>query len=405
MTAEPHLEGKRPAKAATPTLRRPLLLCAIFAVLSTLLLADLAPRFAPGLLRFEHYMGDVRTAFLSDQLPSQHPQVAIVAVTDDTLAGYKTLLPVDRHLLARLVDAIDAAGAKVIGLDFLFTSSTPDDNELLLIDAIRRARAKDRAGGRRRARRPHAGAAREAAGASCATSGRPAGFSNLATERDSVVRFMAQPYADGTPAYPKSFAALLAENGGHPSNETRPRIAWLRTPRDGSDAFLTVAAESLLRPEDDPLGKMLRDGLKDKIVLIGGTLREIDTHLTPLTNEPDEKMHGVTIHAHIAAQLVDGRGIGQLETNSMALRLALAGLTALGFLVGWAHRDETAGPAGERRGQRRHHRRRHNCVLAVPYHTAARAGGGGVVPGRILAATTSADGSGRARDRSMWFAR
>ena len=78
MTAETHA----PAKAGpAPSLRRPLILSAIFALLTTLLLADLAPRFAPGLLRFEHYMGDVRTAFLSDQLPSQHPQVAIVTIT------------------------------------------------------------------------------------------------------------------------------------------------------------------------------------------------------------------------------------------------------------------------------------------------------------------------------------
>src|SRR2546421_530982 len=173
MTAEPYPRGK----ARTTLIRRPLLLSAFFAVLSTLLLADLAPRYAPGLLRFEHYMGDVRTAFLSDQLPSQHPQVAIVAITDDTLAGYKTFLPVDRH----------------------------------------------------------------------------AGYATRATERDSVVRFMAQPYPDGTAAYPKSFAALLAESAGAAPAEWRPRIAWLRRPLDGSDVFLTTAAETLLRPGDDPL--------------------------------------------------------------------------------------------------------------------------------------------------------
>ena len=87
----------------------------------------------------------------------------------------------------------------------------------------------------------------------------------------------------------------------------------------------------------------MREGLKDKIVLVGGALREIDTHLTPLTNDPDEKMHGVSIHAHIAAQIVDGRSIGQLETNSLALRLALAGVTALGFLVGWGYRAKRQG--------------------------------------------------------------
>ncbi len=339
MTAEAHA----PAKAGpAPSLRRPLILSAIFALITMLLLADLAPRFAPGLLRFEHYMGDVRTAFLSDQLPSQHPQVAIVTITDDTLAGYKTFLPVDRHLLARVVDALDAAGAKVIGLDFLFAVPAPDDNELLLIDAIRRAKAKvvlavadERIGLTQAQRDKQQAFLREV--------GRPGGYANLATERDSVVRFMAQPNSDATPAYPKSFAALLAENAGFVVGEWRPRIAWLRTPLDGSDAFLTASAETLLRPADDPLAKILRDGLKDKIVLVGGALREIDTHLTPLTNNPDEKMHGVAIHAHMAAQMVDGRSIGQLDTNSMTLRLALAGVTAIAFLVGWRYRNKRQG--------------------------------------------------------------
>jgi adenylate cyclase len=338
VTAEPHLQGR----ASTTVIRRPLLLSALFAVLSTLILADLAPRLAPGLLRFEHYMGDVRTAWLSDQLPSQHPQVAIVAVTDDTLAGYKTFLPVDRHLLARVVDALDAAGAKVIGLDFLFAVPAPDDNELLLIDAIRRARAKivlavadERVGLTPAQREKQQAFVREV--------GRPAGYANLATERDSVVRFMAQPYSEGAPAYPKSFAALLAENAGAAPVAWRPRIAWLRNPRDGSDVFLTTSAETLLRPADDPVAKIVREGLRDKIVLVGGALREIDSHLTPLTDSPSERMHGVAIHAHIAAQLVDGRSIGQLETNSYALRLALAGVAALAFLVGWGFRTKRQG--------------------------------------------------------------
>ena len=54
-------------------------------------------------------------------------------------------------------------------------------------------------------------------------------------------------------------------------------------------------------------------------------------------------MHGVTIHAHIAAQMVDGRSIRQLETNAIALRLALAGMAAIGFLVGWGFRSRRQG--------------------------------------------------------------
>src|SRR5215510_11616551 len=243
MTAEPQVQGKLASPPGSTRMRRPLILSGVFALLATLLLADLAPRYAPGLLRFEHYMGDVRTAFLSDQLPSQHPSVAIVAITDDTLAGYRTYLPVDRDLLARVLEAVDAAGAKVIGLDFLFTSPAADGNEILLIEAIRRARAKvvlaaadERIG--------LTEAQRDKQQAFLGELDRPAGYLNLATERDSVVRFMAQPNSDNNSAYPKSFAARLAESAGVTQSQDRTRIAWLRTPRDGSDTFLTISAET-----------------------------------------------------------------------------------------------------------------------------------------------------------------
>jgi CHASE2 domain-containing sensor protein len=229
MTATPAEQGK----AASSSIRRPLILSAVFALLSTLLLSELAPRYAPGLLRFEHYMGDVRTSLLSDQLPTQHSQVAIVGINDETMAPYKALLPIDRHLLARLIDAVDAAGARVIGLDFLFASPAPDDNELLLIDAIRKARAKvvlpaadERVGLTPPQREKQVAFLRDA--------GRPAGYSNLAIERDSVVRFMARPNSIAGAAYPKSFAYVLAESAGATLPvRWRPRIAWLRTPRDG----------------------------------------------------------------------------------------------------------------------------------------------------------------------------
>jgi adenylate cyclase len=342
MTAEPQVQGKEASQPGSTLMRRPLIWSGVFALLATLLLADLAPRYAPGLLRFEHYMGDVRTALLSDQLPSQHPSVAIVAITDDTLAGYRTYLPVDRDLLARVVEAVDAAGAKVIGLDFLFASPAADGNEILLIEAIRRARAKVvlAAADERIALSE---AQRDKQQAFFREADRPAGYSNLATERDSVVRFMAQPNTSDKPAYPKSFAALIAESAGVTPSQDRARIAWLRTPRDGSDTFLTISAETLLRPADDPVVQVLRAGLKDKIVLVGGMLREIDTHLTPLTNRHEEKMHGVVIHAHMVAQMVDGRSIGQLETEVASLRLALAAVAALGFLVGWSFRRRRKG--------------------------------------------------------------
>ena len=333
-------ESRIGARSGTALFPRPVLLAGVVAVLAALLLADLMPRYAPGLLRFEHALGDVRTSFLSDQLPSQHPHVAIVGITDQTLSDYKTRLPIDRALLARLIDAIDAAGARAIGIDVLFYRTAPADNEDLFIAAIRRAKAK-----------VVLAAADERLGLSqpqidrqlafFAQAGRPAGFVNLATERDWVVRFKAQP-APGT-AYPKSFAQLLAEAAGFPAGGGLRRIAWLREPRDGSDTFLTIPAETLLGAAGDPLVQAARGGLRDKIVILGGLFPDMDQHLTPMTSRTHDRMPGAVVHSHIVAEMIDRRGIGQVEVDSLVLRLGLAVLAGFGFLIGWRYRLKRQG--------------------------------------------------------------
>jgi adenylate cyclase len=319
---------------------RPFLLSAVLALISTLLLAELAPIYAPGLLRFEHVLGDVRTAYLSDRLPTQHPHVAMVSITDNTLKDYKVRQPIDRALLARLIDALDAAGAKVIGIDILSARTPPPDNEEMLIGSIRRAKAKivlaaadDRIG------LPKAHLDYQAQ--FIAATGRPAGYINLATEHDWVVRFKAQP-SRGSP-YRDSFAKLLAQSYGIKVDATRRRIAWLLEPRDGSDTFLTIPAEIVLRGTGDAGARAARAGLKDKIVIVGGQFADLDRHLTPLTTRTGELQSGALVHAHAVAELVDGRSIFQLDVDSWRLKLALAIVTALAFLVGWRFRHQRHG--------------------------------------------------------------
>ena len=319
---------------------RPVLLACIFAVVTSFILVDLVPRFAPGLLRFEYALADMRTALLSDQLPSQHPDVAVVGITDQTLSDYKIRLPIDRVLLSRLVEAIDAAGAKVIGIDLLFYRTTPADNDDMFINAVKNARAKviiavadERLG----LSQPQIDKQREF----LALTGALPGYANLAIERDWVVRFKAAP-APGT-RFPKSFARAMVEAAGYKPADDSRRIAWLRDPRDGSDAFLNIPADTLLGPPDDPGVKATKAGLKDKIVVLGGLLPDLDQHLTPLTSRTQQRMPGAVIHAHIAAGLIDGRQIYQLEVNSLVLRLGLAALAGIGFLIGWLYRLKRQG--------------------------------------------------------------
>lgn len=329
--------GRRPpTRALFP---RPFLLCAVFAVLATLLFAEIVPHYAPGLLRFEHVLGDVRTAYLSDRRPSQHPHVAIVGISDETLKDSKVRQPMDRVMLARLVEAVDVAGAKVIGIDILSARTPPPDNEEVFIDAIRRSRAPIVLGAAdERVGLPKAHFDHQAR--FIAATGRPAGYINLATERDWVVRFRAQPMQGSV--YPRSFAALLTEKFGARPDESYRRIPWLLEPIDRSDVFLTVPAEILLAG-NGPAAEGARAGLKDKLVIIGGVFPDIDRHVTPLSARAGELQPGALIHAHLAAAMIDGRRIAQLETDSLALKLSLLVIAAVAFLIGWYFRFTSQG--------------------------------------------------------------
>src|SRR6476646_4066382 len=82
------------------------------------------PAMAPTLLKLEHWTADWRTALLSDRRATTHPDVAIVAITGETLEPYPFLLPVDRGLQAKVLAAGKAAGARAVALDFYFTKAT-----------------------------------------------------------------------------------------------------------------------------------------------------------------------------------------------------------------------------------------------------------------------------------------
>src|SRR5689334_11582262 len=71
----------------------------------------------------------------------QHPGVAIVAIDEDTLAAAACRSPIDRLLLAGLVDRLDTAGVRAIGLDVLLDQPTTPEADARLAQALRRARA------------------------------------------------------------------------------------------------------------------------------------------------------------------------------------------------------------------------------------------------------------------------
>ncbi len=321
-----HAVAARPLRApATPFARavRALAGLAAMAVVAVLLLA---PSYWPFVTRLDHWTADWRTAYFSTRLVGPHPRVAVITINDETLRNYASS-PIDRGLLASIIQAADRSGAAVIGLDILFLKATEPLKDEQLIQALRNARAKVVLGALD-ARGELLQFQREFQTAYLSRADLPVGYVNTRHEIDDVVRFTASPGPAGD--YRKSFARLLAEAAGARSADDAGKpIPWLLATADGKPAFPSVAAEKLLGPMGASEGALL----KDRVVIIGGAFPHRDQHRVPLSVRTGQTMAGVFIHATIVAGLLDA-GPRLAEISPLTARLLVAGLALAAILLG-----------------------------------------------------------------------
>src|SRR5688572_30007935 len=98
----------------------------------------LVPTIQPALLRAEHWAADWRTAWLSERVDKPHPKIAVVSITEKSVEQFPYFLPINRGYLADIIDAVDKAGARAVGLDFYFTRSTEKEPDDKLLETVRR---------------------------------------------------------------------------------------------------------------------------------------------------------------------------------------------------------------------------------------------------------------------------
>lgn len=327
--------GRAGAGGTTPAIRLALTLAG-FSLFLALVFA--APR-VPGLLRLEASSADFRTTLLSDRIAEPHPDIAIVAISDETLAPFAVKSPIDRDLLGKLVQAIDAAQPRAIGLDVFFVRRTEEEKDRTLQAALRNAKAPvvlaaldERVRITPEQRIYH--------DAFIAATGRRAGYIQLQFDRDGVIRSIAAPASDKR--YPDSFPLLLARAVLADAMPQEGRIAWLQQvgkagwfPRivnwNGKTPFTMIKAEDVL----DPRRADLAPRLKGRIVLIGADFAYVDRHRTPLTIWNGEEAAGISVHAQVIAQLIDRRSIAELSPNRA--RLVAFALGVIGALLGWRY--------------------------------------------------------------------
>jgi len=295
--------------------------CVIVSVMVASVTA-LAVRWVTTLRVSAEWLSDVQIVMLPPPA-EQHPDIVVLAVTEDTLATLPFRAPISRQFLADLLVTLEQKGARAVGVDILFDQPTNPGEDAALKHTMENyskpivvavGNAQSDLTPRQRAFQAEYLAATVT------------GLANL-VKHDGTVRFttITQSAAGGSQL---GFAAALAGEIGV-TLPTEPEHLVVRDTLTDKPFFRVFPAEHA--------GLLPRAWFEDKIVLIGGILPQQDRHRTPLSALGGDRrqMPGVMVHAHMLAQFMDGTGIPNLPA---ALQLLLlVALAALGFLIVTRH--------------------------------------------------------------------
>ncbi len=272
--------------------------------------AYMMPHFLPFAGAAEEVIADLRFAALGSRAPSQNTGVALVTVTEDTLANLPYRSPIDRLVLAQAVAVLAKAEIAALGIDILLDRPTEQAKDEALAQALADfptpvvlawADAADGLGAEQTA---WIEAFAAAAGARTAL---PA----LARDADGTIRRWPRLVraAEGH-AKPGFAAALVPARVAEAAKLEAKRIDYLGLPLDGADGFATLPIHAL--PALAALNPAaLSAAFKGRVVILGADLPGIDRHRTPLAARAGAPADtaGMEVHAQMVAQLQDGRRV------------------------------------------------------------------------------------------------
>ncbi|KIM00158.1 Adenylate cyclase [Paramagnetospirillum magnetotacticum MS-1] len=288
--------------------------------LVSVVFAFLLGEYLPFLVIVENWAADYRVASLTPAEP-QHPDIVVVSITEDTLQLFPYRSPVDRHFLAGLLEDLDGAGVRAVGLDVLFDQPSEPAKDAELRAVLARMKAPVVAS--------YIGAdeglnedQREYLDEFLPQGQR--GYASLHKDAyDQTVRemFSGRQSPDGfIPGFPLALAARINPGGTYFAQP----MAWRGKAGPELAPFRHFPAHTVKL--------MPKDWLRGKIVLIGSDLSLTDRHRTPFyvgESGPNRLMPGVDIHAHALAQLLDGRRGDSLDVRMKLLLCAVIALAAV----------------------------------------------------------------------------
>ena len=278
------------------------------------ILSCIAAAAFPFLRQLENWSRDFRIVTLMPSTP-QSADIVLVLITEDTLAQLPYRSPIDRGMLADLMQHVYAAAPRAIGIDILFDQPSEAAKDERLAALLKSANAPVVVAG-------VLGQANLTARQRAYLDGfigtLSHGFVDIVTDRtDGAVR-QALMRSGGESLARSSFSATIAAMLGVPPPEASFALTY-HVGRGAASGFPSYPAESV---------KLLpASWFHGKVVLIGSSLSFTDRHRTPFSTVVGSKgdLAGIEIHAHALSQILDGTRIWQ---PSAALAAAITVLMA-----------------------------------------------------------------------------
>jgi adenylate cyclase len=297
----------------------------------TLLFLGLALLFArygwmiPLNMEAERALYDVRVILTAPRV-DQDKRIAMVVFNDETLRRVEKRSPLDRKTLADALRAIDGMGAKAIGIDILIDQPQAEDPEL--IETFRSLKTPTYLAYANNATNPE---------------------QIEVWQEEFLTRFMAQAGGGGVlkptsirlvndpdnvirrwPAHPDTLPALFATALAPIRPEFRDynrSVAW-RLPKSEEYPVFSKLPIDLFATD---MASALRSEIEGRYVLIGGDILDQDDYETPLYRGSGQMTKGLEVHAHLLAQLLDGRMPRNIP--AWALWMAALGVVVAGGLT------------------------------------------------------------------------
>lgn len=367
-------QGSSPAAKRAGRLRLPRgAISVVLIALLSLAAGVLLPRLIPMLGWSENWVKDIRISLFPHDPRPVRQDMAVLAITEETLGTLRYRSPIDRGFLASVLDRLDRAGARAVVFDILFDRETEPEKDKQLQQRLAAFPKPVVVVWADPPKRIEAGVEVKRSFVSIAITeaqvefmrsyveGVRRGYANLIRDgNDAAVRWInvmhreVEPEARGWEAIRRAGRRILVSFGlatDPPQKALGPGlpaavVEALGLPIPEVDTLPLDYAVGLwdkhtqeympaIPTYEAHLAQVLPDSFfRGKIIFIGADLPDLDRYRTPFAagyGVARGVIPGVMIHAHAVAQLIDGRELREATPAVEALIVALAVLTGVFF--------------------------------------------------------------------------